>query len=268
MTAVIRNTQVEVYDPEQLPPYPRGLFEYVDWVQTGGIPRYLLNGGVIVRPRNFGGETSFGAWGAGWCADPDSLDPEDDVKKGVRPTFDETRPFTHDVVFGADQNYVGNLAEYEREETRDRALRALLRHQQVTAERQLATRMLADLTALSIATGTATSVVDALGQFEDIAAELAVGGLHIHGRPYFASVEPSPFTADLQTKVGHLQYVAGGGYVDTLQDTLVLTSPVLGWQGAEEQNEAVKHQYNQFIAVAERSVLLGYEKIIAAVEIS
>jgi hypothetical protein len=267
MTAVIRQTQIEVHDPEQLPPYPRGLFAHVDWVQQDGIPRFLLNDGVIVRPRNFGGETSFGAWEAGWCADPDTI-PADTLKEGVRPTFAEDRPFTHDVVFGADQNYVGNLREEERQETRDRALRALMRYEQVAAERQLAARMLADLTALGIATGTATSVVDALGQFEDIAAELAVGGLLIHGRPYYAVVEPSPFTASLETKVGGLQYVAGGGYVDGLQDVLVLTSPVLGWRGADEQNEVTKHEYNQFVAVAERSLLLGYEKIIAAVEIS
>ena len=46
------------------------------------------------------------------------------------------------------------------------------------------------------------------------------------------------------------------------------TSQVFGWRGAVQTNEAIRHDHNQFVAVAERSVLLGYEKLIAAVTIS
>ena len=265
MTSVIRNTQKQVHDPDQLPPYPRGLYAHVDWLQDGGTARFLLEDGVVIRPANFNAE--IGAWDKDWCVDPDTLTSAD-WKLDERAAFDEDHPFLHDVVYGADRTFKGNLREEERQRARDRALNNILRLEQVVSERTLADRMIADITTYSITTLTATSPAIAIAKLEDAAAETGVGGLQIHGKPYWASIYPDGFTESLETKVGHLQYVAGGGYVQGLTNRLVLTSPVQGWRSDLESNEALKLQYNQFIAVAERSVLLGYEKIVATVTIS
>lgn len=265
MTSVIRNTQKMVHDPDQLPPYPRGLYEHVNWIQDGGVPRFLMEDGLVIRPANFNAE--IGAWDKDWCVDPDTLIPSD-YKLAERGAFDEDHPFTHDVAYGADRSFTGNLHADERQRVRDRALNNILRLEQMVTERNLADRLIADITAQSITTLTATSPAIAIAKLEDAAAETGVGGLLIHGKPYWASIYPDGFTESLETKVGHLQYVAGGGYVQGLTNRLVLTSPVLGWRSDLESNEALKLQYNQFIAVAERSVLLGYEKIVATVTIS
>ncbi|CQA09864.1 gp13 protein [Mycobacteroides abscessus] len=62
--------------------------------------------------------------------------------------------------------------------------------------------------------------------------------------------------------------IFGGGYVDGLDDVLVATSQVYGWRGDVQELESIEEKHNYFIAVAERSVLLGYEKLVAAVKIS
>lgn len=263
MTEVIRNTKVAVIDPPQLPPYPHGIYEHVSWLNSGDPARFLIEDGVVIRPANFGGESSFGVWGAKWSTDPDDLDPVDDVKTGSRPVVDESEPFTHETVFGFDQNYVGNLRADERAAVEDRALRSLLRHEQMSAEKQLAARMLADVGTPAAA----TSLKDAFGQITDAIAALGISGALVHGRPYWLAQEPGLFDPDRLSRLG-FNYVAGGGYVDTLDDVLVVTSPIFGWRGDTATRTALKHRSNQFAAVAERSVLLGYEQVIAAVEIN
>lgn len=264
MTSVIRNTQKAVYDPPQLPPFPWGLYGYVDWVQDGGTPRFLLEDGVVVRPANFDAE--IGSWDKDWCVDPDTL-VEADYKLSERADFDEDHPFTHETAWAGDRTFVGNLRQEERQRVRDRALNNIMRLEQVVSERNLADRFNADITDQSISVYAATSIKDAVGHFADVAAKEGVGDLLIHGRPYWAVQEYGLLSGDLKTAFNQ-QYVAGGGYVEGLGDRLVLTSPIFGWRGDMESNEALKLEYNQFIAVAERSVLLGYEKIVAVAEIS
>ena len=261
MTAVFSGTQIAVFDPPQIVPSRTGLYQHVDWIQDGDPARFLMNDGVAFRPMNFGGSTAFGVLDAAWCVDPDVGDLD-----GSRPAIDKSSPFVHETVWASDENQCGDMTEESRQEVRDRAQRNMLRLEQVAAETQFATRLLTD----AGTPATATSLADAVGQIEDAAAKLGVGDVLIHARPYWGSQEPYDVVMGpppFQTTLGST-WVFGGGYVSTLANTLVATTQVYGWRGGWVQNEAIKHQQNRFVSIVERSVLLGYEKIIAAVTIS
>lgn len=60
----------------------------------------------------------------------------------------------------------------------------------------------------------------------------------------------------------------GGGYIEGLGDTLVGTSPTFGWRDQPVLREAIEARYNQFVAVAERSVVIGYEHAVGAATIT
>lgn len=70
-----------------------------------------------------------------------------------------------------------------------------------------------------------------------------------------------------RSPLGHT-WVFGGGYVEGLGSTIVGTSPTFGWRDQPVLREAVEARYNQFVAVAERSVLIGYEKAVAAATVT
>ncbi|CAM3070391.1 hypothetical protein BST27_29660 [Mycobacterium intermedium] len=254
-----------IFDPPQVPPNPYGLYSHVRWVQSGDPFRALLHQGVVIRPHNYGGEGAFGVWNAGWCEDPDSIAAED-RKHGTRPDAEELDPFTSETVYAFDHNACGDLSAEEIQATRDRALRNLLRLEQNAAERQLAVRMLADA-------GTpraTTDIVAALAHIETQFAITATAGF-IHASSYWAAhaIRSQLAVRDgdrFVTPLGHT-WVFGGGYADELDTVLVATSPIFGWRGETQINESIQHTTNEFIAVAERSVLLGYEKAVAAAEI-
>ena len=56
----------------------------------------------------------------------------------------------------------------------------------------------------------------------------------------------------------------GGGYVDTLDDTLVATRVSYGWRSEAQVREAFDTTHNRFLAIAERAVVIGYEQAVAA----
>jgi hypothetical protein len=64
------------------------------------------------------------------------------------------------------------------------------------------------------------------------------------------------------------QLAFGGGYRQGLEDTLIATSPTFGWRDQVVTREVIKAEHNLFGAVAERSVVLGYEQMIAGVEVT
>ena len=67
-----------------------------------------------------------------------------------------------------------------------------------------------------------------------------------------------------KTPLGHT-WALGGGYVDTLDNLMVATSPVFGWRDTVQVRPVLDPDTNTYAAVAERSVVLGYEKLIGAV---
>ncbi|MBV9923198.1 MAG: hypothetical protein JOY78_20425 [Pseudonocardia sp.] len=263
MTPVVLPAQI--FDPPLLAPSATGLYSHVNWQQVGDPYRAFMRAGIIIRPHNYDG--GLGVWGAGWCADPNN---PGDLKTGNRPNIDSLAPFVPETVYGFDHDYCGLMDTVSLQEVRDRARHNLELNEGNAAERQFAARMLTD----APSPPAVSDIQEAVGQLEAALAETGTVG-YIHANPFWASQvwglvlgnAPGPF----HTPLGHT-WVFGGGYVEGLGNTLVATSQVFGWRGDPQFNEAFQHDaddaFEQFIAVAERSVLLGYEKLVAAVHIS
>ncbi|WP_326544689.1 hypothetical protein QGN31_06550 [Mycobacterium sp. 2-64] len=255
------------FDVPLLPAPPHGLYQVITWAQDEAEPLRWLPSGVVIRPSNFPGDDGFGIWGAPWCASVDDL-TDDDLKTGERPDIDDLEPFTAMTVYGFDHNYCGDMTQAELQDVRDRAARNLARLEQRAVETSFATRLLDDAgTAIA-----ATDIADAIAKLEaHLAKTQTVGVIHASAQWATPALSHDVLTAGadgtFHTALGH-QVVFGGGYVGTLGTTLVASSPVFGWCGPVSQYEDIKHSTNQFVALAERSVLIGYESAIAAVEIS
>jgi len=252
---------VNVFDPPQAPPLSDGLYQHVIWPDDAAQPpRFLLHDGVVVRPHNYGSATGFGVWGAAWSAKPGDIT---EVKKGERPDAANLTPFNPETVFGADHNYNADLTAASRQEVRDRALRNLERNDPMAVERQLAARMLSDAGAPTAATG----IVDALSKLESAIGKTGAPAFIHASAGWSAHFSNAQLLSGITTALGNT-VIFGGGYVDGLNDVLVATSQVYGWRGDVQAFEAIEEKHNYFVAVAERSVLLGYEKLVAAVKIS
>lgn len=242
------------FDAPLVNPSPNGLYGVTTWDETT-LPRWLASG-VEVRPHNYGGEDAFGVWAAEWCGDPG-----DEIKDGTRPEPDD--PFLPITVWAYAQC---DLTAPSKVETRARAQQNLRLLEQNAVEREFSARLLADV-------GTpeaAADIIAAVGYLEGELAKAGVIGL-IH-----ASADLAAYAARfnlitraggvLKTPLGHT-WVFGGGYVEGLGDTLVATSPTFGWRDTVSLREADEVRYNQFVAVAERSAVVGYEKAVAAATI-
>ena len=243
--------------PPLLNPSPQGLYAATAWQESADPLRWLPDG-VQIETWNFDG--AFGVWEADWCAQEADLD--DEVKRGFRPEFPDA--FQAMTLWGADEC---DLTRASRSEVETRAQHSLRMNEQVAAETAVAARLLAD----AGTPGAAASIVETVGLLEAAFAKTSTTGL-IHASAGLAAVaaEKGLVTrsgAKLLTPLGH-QWVFGGGYVDTLDDTLVASSPTFGWRGAVQTRAVPELQYNQYRAVAERSLVIGYEAVVAAATIS
>lgn len=269
MTGVLAPVRFEV---PLVNPSPGGLYPATVWsVAADGEPLRWLPAGVEIRPRNFGGEDAFGVWTADWDAALSDL-AEDDVKTGVRPDIPDV--FAAMTVYGYDECW---LHAEDQTAARVRAEQNLRLLEPVAAESQFAERMLADAPALPAA----GDLVDAVGALEAaLAATNTLGFVHASPR-WLARASASQLvvrSGSLKTPGGH-QWVFGGGYVDALEDTLVATSQPFGWRGpvlvrsaqgspaaGADVGFASVGQHNRFAAVAERSLVIGYEAAVGAVQ--
>ncbi|WP_078313155.1 MULTISPECIES: hypothetical protein [unclassified Mycobacterium] len=241
-------------------PSPQGLWAATKWQEDDGPSRFLISG-VDIRVHNFGGDDAFGVWDAGWCVSPDDL-TGDDFKDGARPvnpaTFDPITVWSYDEC---------DLTAPSRAEVKARALQNLKMREQVATERELSARLLADSPNL---TNTA-SFGWAIGQLEaELAKDGVLGLIHL-GAQWAAVAAQSQLIrwngAKLTSPLGH-QYVFGGGYVEGLGNTLVATSQTYGWRDAPRLLDAIKTETNRYVAIAERSLVVGYESAVASIEIT
>ncbi|WP_243858121.1 hypothetical protein [Mycobacterium sp. DL440] len=249
-----------VFDAPLVNPAPNGLFTATQWTDEDGPLRWLPSG-VDVRVFNYGGGTQFGVWAAPWNAAESELAPSD-VKEGVRPDFPDT--FVAMTTYATDEC---DLLKRSREEVRVRAQQVHRLQEPNQVEKMLATRLLAD----AGTPGTAAGIVAAVAHLEGLLAKTNTIGL-IH-----ASAEWAAFAAyanlvryqggKLVSPLGHT-WVFGGGYVDTLGSTLIATSPTLGWRGPVALRDAPSMEVNEFVAVAERSLVVGYEALVGAVTVT
>lgn len=248
------------FDVPAANPSPQGLWAATTWNDSEGPSRFLTSG-VDFRTHNFGGDEAFGIWGAGWCVDPDDLGP-DDIKDGVRPSdLDTFAPLT---VWAYDDC---DLTPASQDEVRVRVTQNLRLREQVATERELATRLITDAPALT----NTNNFTRALGQLEGELAKTGILGVIHVGAQWAAVAAQSNLIkyngAKLTTPLGH-QWVFGGGYVEGLGARLVATSPTYGWRDAPEVRATVKTSENRYVAVAERSLLIGYERAIATIQIA
>lgn len=264
MTSALQALQ---FDSPLLNPAPNGLYNATVWDEVGANePSRFLGAGVTMRPHNFGGDSAFGVWGANWCASLDDLTPAD-IKDGERDA-DGLDVFEPMVVWAYDQC---DLTMPSQREVRERAAQNLRLLEQNAVERQFATRLWEDVTDEGVATETSASIIEAVAHIESEFAKTNTIGL-VHAPPAFAAraAEASLLIRSgnkFTTPLGH-QWVFGGGYIDVLGDAMIATSPTYGWRDEVAVRDAIKQEWNQYVAVAERAVLVAYEAVIAAAGIS
>lgn len=241
-------------------PSPQGLYAATGWTEVTGPSRFLAQGGVEFRVHNFGGGAATGVWSAAWCVSPDDL-TEDDIKDGARPTFLDT--FVPMTMWAYDEC---DLTAPSQAEVRARVAQNFRLTEQVSAERTFADRMLDDAPSPIVV----ADIIGAVGTLEGDLAKTGTLGL-IHASAELAAAASNAGLirfngAKLTTPLGH-QWVFGGGYVEGLEAKLVATSPTYGWRDPATVREAIKQEHNLFVAVAERSLVIGYEAAVGAVEI-
>jgi hypothetical protein len=247
------------FDAPLANPSPSGLYSAVTWVQDGGDVARWLGEGVRFTAHNYGAEDAVGVWDAPWCGDPGSpgTSPGDQLKVGVRPA--RQTPFQAATLWAYD---ACDPTEASRAEVDTRVQQNLRLMEQTLAEMMLAQRMLAD------AAGSTLSVPnlrDALSYAEGQLAMTGTLGV-VHANPEHASQEFGLVVGNgpiFRTPLAH-QWVFGGGYVSTLNDTVIATSPLFGWRTDIAVRVAFDQRHDQWISIAERSVLIGYEQLIAA----
>lgn len=242
-----------------LNPTAYGLYAATDW-QPGNGPARFFNG-VEVRGPNYGGAGSFGAWDTPWCSVP-PLDGGE-RKEGTRP--EPLPPFEPITVWAYDEC---DPTPASRAEIAERATQVLRLEEQTAVERTFAERLKLDAADLG-PLETAASLKLAVGYLEGQAAITGTVA-YFHVGAQWASQEFGLFLKSGTRWISPLGniWVVGGGYVEGLDDIIVATSQPQGWRDAPTTREALDALTNTYVAVAERSVNIGYEAVIAAVQIT
>lgn len=250
-----------LFDPPLVNPSPNGLFAAAQWRDENGPSRWL-GPGVDIRVWNYGGGDSYGVWEADPFAATDDLEEGDVKATGDRPDWLDT--FPHFTSWAADECALTGPSQVE---VRARAQQVHRLQEQNAAEAAFAVRLLSD----AGTPGEPVDVVAAVASLEgQLAATNTLGVIHASAglAAYAAQAQLIIRSGSvLRTPLGH-QWVFGGGYVDGLEDTLVATSPVFGWRGPVTVRTAIKQEHNRFYAIAERSLVLGYESAVGAVTIT
>ncbi|MEU9805435.1 hypothetical protein [Mycobacterium sp. NPDC050853] len=248
------------FDTPLVNPAPIGLVPATQWVDESGPLRWLPSG-VEFRVFNYGGGTQFGVWTAPWNATESQLTATD-VKDGERPEFPDT--YIAQTTFASDEC---DLLKRSRDEVGARAQQVHRLLEPVQTEKALAARMLADAGTLVSKTG----IVAAVGAIEGMIADTGtVGYIHASAELAASAAQANLIRFNNGRMVSPLgnTWVVGGGYVSGLGSKLVATSPTYGWRGPVALRVAPSLQHNEFKAISERSLVVGYEALIGAVNIT
>ncbi|AAQ12090.1 major capsid pentamer protein [Mycobacterium phage Mutante] len=244
------------YEVPPVNPSPNGLFPATTWISD---PDNRFFNGVEVRGPNYGGEDAFGTWEGHYCSVP-PMGEDDQRKDGARPDIlDAFDPIT---VWAYDEC---DPTAPSRAEVLARAAQILRLEEQVAIEREFANRMLTD----AGTPAAAATLRLAVGYIEGVLALTnTLGFIHIGAQ--WVATDPDLFIGNGGVKrspMGHT-WVIGGGYVDALGDTIVATSQPYGWRNEPVTRGALDAFENNYAAIAERTVLIGYEALIAAATIT
>ncbi|AHN84232.1 major capsid pentamer protein [Mycobacterium phage Corofin] len=248
------------FDAPLLNPAPVGLLAATSWTDVDGPERHLA--GVDINVYNFGGDESFGVWGADWCASPEDL-TEDDVKEAAdRPAWPDA--FEAVTVWARDRC---DLTRASRDDVNKRVQQIIRLRLSHAAEREFATRLLADITAPD----DVVDIVAAVSELESDLADEGIIGL-LHAPVKFAAIAMEKGLAArttggiLRSPLGH-QWVFGAGYRTILGDKIVATSPTFGWRGPIHLRDNIHFEHNVYNAIAEQTLVIGYEDLISAVDV-
>jgi hypothetical protein len=233
-----------------------GLYAVTDWTPDAE-GRFLH--GVEVRGNNYPNGAASGVWHAPWCGDPTPGEIKQGERQGILDPFE---PIT---VWAADEC---DLTEPSRREVEGNAQQILRLEEQPMVEREFAERLKLDAADLGPAE-TAASLKLAVGYLEGaMALTNTIGYFHVGAQ--WASQELGLFVKNgtrWVSPLGHI-WVIGGGYVEGLDDQIVATSQPFGWRDTATTRTAIDAHNNVYVAVAERSVTIGYEACIASVTIT
>lgn len=256
---VVTEPAPTIFEAPLVNPSPNGLYAATDWADEGEPNRWLVKG-MQIRPHNYGGEASFGVWSGTWCSPP--LDP-DEKKDGDRPDMDPP-PFDPIVPWASDKC---DLTRGSQNEVIARAQQNLRLLEQNAVEMEFAVRALLDA-------GAPTAVANITAAVSKLEGALAntntIGQIHASAELAAYAAAAQLITRNgsvLKTPLGHT-WVFGGGYIAGLGAKLVATSPTYGWRGPVKLIPTIRSEWNRFYAVAERPVVVGYEKAVAAVTIT
>ncbi|OPX12483.1 hypothetical protein [Mycobacterium sp. AT1] len=249
-----------VFDAPPQNPAPGGLYAEVSWTDVTGPSRHL--NGVEIRGTSFPGASQTGIWDAPWCSVPALDGPRKEGQRGgVLDPFDPV------VVWAFDSC---DLTEPSRREVESRASQALRLRESAMVARQLADRLRLDAAELATIP-TVDDAAVALAWLETQLAKANVVGL-VHASP---TMLPGLVSVRLVSRLGTKWITPGGhtlvvdgGYADGLGETLIATSaPLFGWRDQPQVRTAIDEKHNTFVAVAERTVLVGCEAVVASVVI-
>lgn len=265
---------VEFSPPLLAPASPYGLEAVTTWTEadpaSGDALRWLPSG-VQFRLRTYRPSSAFGIWDAPWCVNPDDLGPGD-VKSGAAVVDDDPDPFVALTAWAADRlQECGNLSEFDRAEVRERAEQTFATREPVAVETAFATRLVTDA-------GTPEAVADLIAAVSHLEETLAATGTVdalVHARVGLLAVaeherlliRDDTAPGVLRTPGGH-RWVFSGGYATPLGDKLIATPQTYGWRGEIETRDAIDYQRDQFVAITERSSVVGYEAVLAAAVIT
>jgi len=245
--------------PPLLNPAPYGLYPAVIWTDEPGPTRYLA-AGVQFRPINYV-DDGIGVWGQPWCGPAGSpASGEAAIKWGTRPELPD--PFPPMTIWAYDEC---DPTPASRTEVLTRVQQILRMGEPVVAETMFGAALRDAVTEAGIAV-TRPSVREGVAYLEGVFARTNTLGV-LHASAEAAAMEFGmvlPAGPVQKTPLGHT-WALGGGYVDTLDNLMVATSPVFGWRDTVQVRPVLDPDTNTYAAVAERSVVLGYEKLIGAV---
>ncbi|MGD1282051.1 hypothetical protein ACKUUI_02320 [Mycobacterium seoulense] len=247
------------FDAPALNPTAFGLYASTLWTEVAPDEPSRHLTGVEVRGTNYPNGQASGVWNAPWCGDP----APGQLKTGTRP--DILDPFDPITVWAYDSC---DLTEPSRAEVQARAAQTFRLEEQPMVERAFADRLLLDAADLGTPQTSAT-FKQAVGYLEGAAA-LTNTTVFFHAGAQWASQELGLVVKNgtrWTSPLGHT-WVFGGGYVEGLDDMIVATSQPFGWRDQVQVRTTMDERENTFIAIAERTVLVGYEAVIAAVQIT
>lgn len=248
------------FEAPPVSPTAFGLYAAIgDWTEIGeGEPSRHLHG-VEIRGNSYPGGNASGVWDAPWCGDPAPGQLKTGERQGILDVFDPI------VVWAYDEC---DLTAPSRAEVQARAAQVMRLEEQSMVEREFAERLKLDAADLG-APQTAATFKQAVGYLEGAMALAGTIG-YFHAGAQWASQEFGLVVKSGTRWVSPLGniWVFGGGYVEGLDDMIVATSQPYGWRDQVQLRTAIDERANLFAAIAERSVVVGYEACIAAVTIT